>query len=124
MTEEWKWIPGYEGLYEVSVTGKVRSYYLRSNNPKIMSTPQKELSSSLNNKGYEGVSLQKLGVAKRFTIHRLVLTAFVGEPLKGQECRHLDGNRLNNQLSNLAWGSRSENAQDRLRHGTQRNMYS
>lgn len=51
-------------------------------------------------------------------IHRLVLEAFVGECPDGMECRHLDGDRSNNRLSNLCWGTRLENAADRDRHGT------
>jgi len=47
-----------------------------------------------------------------------VLEAFVGGAADGQECRHLDGNRGNPALSNLCWGTRHENAKDRLRHGT------
>ena len=52
-------------------------------------------------------------------IHRAVLLAFVGPPLEGEECRHLDGDHRNNALSNLAWGTRTENAADRRMHGTQ-----
>lgn len=55
--------------------------------------------------------------ATRF-VHRLVLEAFVGPCPEGQQCRHLDGNPLNNQLSNLAWGTPRENHADSVRHGT------
>lgn len=50
-------------------------------------------------------------------VHRLVLLAYVGLPAPGQVTRHLDGNPGNNAISNLAWGTESENAQDRIRHG-------
>lgn len=50
-------------------------------------------------------------------IHRLVLETFIGPQLLHQECRHLDGNPSNNHLFNLCWGSRVENAQDRIKHG-------
>ncbi len=52
-------------------------------------------------------------------VHTLVLRTFVGDRLPDQQCRHLDGTRTNNRLENLAWGSAWENAQDRIRHGTQ-----
>lgn len=50
-------------------------------------------------------------------IHRLLLEAFVGPCPEGMETRHLDGNRQNNDLSNLAWGTRSENRRDTTKHG-------
>lgn len=51
-------------------------------------------------------------------VHRLVLETYVGPCPKGMECRHLDGNRANNHIDNLKWGTRSENQCDRVRHGT------
>src|SRR4051794_38431819 len=51
-------------------------------------------------------------------IHRLVLEAFVGPCPDGLECRHLDGDPGNNLLSNLKWGTRLENFQDSVKHGT------
>ena len=51
-------------------------------------------------------------------VHRLVLCAFGGIPLPGQECRHLDGDPTNNNISNLCWGSRAQNCDDKKRHGT------
>lgn len=54
---------------------------------------------------------------KRYYIHRLVLLAFVGPCPPGMECCHIDGNPINNRLSNLRWGTRRENMEDRVRHG-------
>lgn len=51
-------------------------------------------------------------------VHRLVLEAFVGPCPEGMECRHLDGNPANNRLDNLCWGTRRENCEDAVRHGT------
>ncbi len=50
-------------------------------------------------------------------MHRLVLEAFVGPCPEGMQCRHLDGNRSNNHIDNLAWGTPKENCADRGRHG-------
>jgi len=58
------------------------------------------------------------GGRRRFA-HVLVLTTFVGPCPPGMECRHLDGNRENPALSNLAWGTKKENAEDKALHGTQ-----
>jgi hypothetical protein len=54
----------------------------------------------------------------QYQVHRLVLTTFDRKPVDGEECRHLDGNPRNNHIDNLAWGTRSENIGDKLRHGT------
>ena len=51
-------------------------------------------------------------------VHHLVLEAFVGPCPPGKECRHLDGNPSNNHVSNLTWGTRLENMQDKVKHGT------
>lgn len=51
-------------------------------------------------------------------VHRLVLETFIGPPPEGCVCRHLNGNRQDNRLSNLRWGTPSENAEDRRMHGT------
>jgi hypothetical protein len=50
-------------------------------------------------------------------VHQLVLEAFVGPKPEGGVCRHLDGNRTNNHITNLRWGTRSENSKDRWDHG-------
>jgi hypothetical protein len=71
-------------------------------------------------KGYIGI---KLGAGNdRFRrVNRLVLEAFVGTPLPGQVCRHLDGDKTNNRVENLCWGSTRENNLDIVRHGRHRN---
>ncbi len=68
--------------------------------------------------GYHSVKLCHDGKSRRVLVHTLVLTTFVGPCPSGMECRHIDGNRTNNHVSNLAWGTRSENSQDKLLHGT------
>lgn len=55
---------------------------------------------------------------KYWMIHRLVLLAFRGEPPKGHVCRHLNGNRTDNRLENIVWGTSSENRLDQIAHGT------
>lgn len=110
-----KFIPGYEGLYSVNKHGIVVSAPRKTTagilGGKVL-TPQREKN------GYYRVTLSKDGEARRYSVHRLVLLTFCGEPTPGQEARHLDGNRGNNALDNLRWGSRHENAMDRSVHGT------
>lgn len=69
-------------------------------------------------KGYKRVGLWVNGKRRHFYNHVCVLTAFIGACPVGYETRHLDGNPSNNHLSNLVWGSRQENADDRSFHGT------
>ncbi|WP_439621469.1 HNH endonuclease signature motif containing protein [Gemmata sp.] len=64
------------------------------------------------------MELYRAGKRRRVNVHRLILEAFVGPCPLGMETRHLDGDRLNNRLDNLAWGTPAENAADRIRHGT------
>ena len=116
---EWRDIPGYEGYYQVSNNGDVRSL-----DRKIINRLGHELSLKGRQlrpkKDYEyfRVELNAHGKPKLFSIHRLVLLAFVGEMPEGMQCRHLDGDAGNNNLSNLAYGTASENQLDRVRHGT------
>ena len=72
---------------------------------------------SLTEKGYQRVTLFCDGRPRWLKVHRLVLLAFVGPCPPNCETRHLDGVRTNNKLSNLAWGTAKENADDRDKDG-------
>lgn len=113
--EEWRPAPGFDGLYEVSSYGRVRSIP-RQTVCGVLGGGM--LAGSVESNGYIRVTLSRDGKGRRISLHRLVLDAFVGACPPGMECRHLDGVRANCNLSNLAWGTRSHNARDRLRHGT------
>lgn len=118
--ERWRWIPGYKGQYRVSSKGRVRSvdrfiHHWRGGESKIKG---KMLVLSQDADGYYFVSLSKFGKWYPFRVHQLVLLAFVGPCPEGMECRHLDGNRQNNNLANLRWGTSKENGSDRIKHGT------
>lgn len=107
MTEVWTPIEWFDD-YLVSTQGRVKS--LKFGKERI-------LKPILSNKGYLRVTL--FGPPRHtFNIHSLVLHAFAGPRPKGMECRHLDGNKQNNAISNLAWGTSAENKADQLRHGT------
>lgn len=68
--------------------------------------------------GYHRVSLNRDGRSQQIPVHALVLLTFVGPCPDGMECRHLDGCKDNNHISNLAWGTPLENQHDRVLHGT------
>lgn len=113
MDERWLPIPGYEGRYDVSDQGRVRS--LAWGKERILKT-------CMDHKGYLQVGLSGGGPLARVPrVHRLVLLAFVGPRPDGMECRHIDGDHQNNILGNLRWGTHSENEFDRVKHGTHHN---
>lgn len=67
---------------------------------------------------YPNVHIKYNYKGRTYLVHKLVLLAFVGPCPPGQQCRHLDGNPWNNNLSNLCWGTPQENGQDKISHGT------
>lgn len=77
----------------------------------------RKINPSPNNKGYLYVTCSIDGERKRFYVHTLVLTAFIGPRPTGKKSRHLDGNQKRNWVSNLAWGTQVENEADKLLHG-------
>lgn len=120
MAEIWKDIPGWEGLYQVSNMGRVKSLPRMMNGPYGKQSLQGRILSSRANSRFKHqfVHLCRDGFEEKFYVHRLVLTVFKGPCPIGLECRHLDGNATNNHLNNLVWGTSLENNHDRIRHGT------
>ncbi len=106
--ETWKPVPGYEDKYEVSDQGRVRSL------AKGIMTPKRR------NAKYFAVELYLNGIGRFHSIHTLVLTAFVGPCPEGKETCHNNGIGTDNRLVNLRWGTKKDNGQDRVRHGTAR----
>jgi len=116
-SETWKPVVGYEGSYEVSDQGRVRSLdrFVITRGGVRKRTKGKILRTSVMNMGYLQVSL---GRAKKVTVHRLVLEAFVGPAPEGSEaCHYPDPDRSNSALSNLRWRTRSDNIRDCIGHG-------
>jgi len=111
MNEQWKPIPGYEGYYEVSDQGRVRSLdrMVKHKSGGLRRFPGKLLRTRSQGNDYLSVSLNKLGNAKTRLIHHLVLESFVGpRPTNYVGC-HGDGDVSNNHLKNLKWATQSEN---------------
>jgi hypothetical protein len=120
---EWRQVCGYYGSYWVSDDGRVRSgdRIVDSSNQFGLFRKRikgRELSQASGKRKYLYVDLSRDGVRRKHRVHLLVLEAFVGPCPDGMEARHLDGNLRNNHISNLAWSTRSENAKDRVAHGT------
>jgi len=126
--ERWLPVPGYEGLYEVSSHGGIRSldrtvpidvpgrrsYVARRRGRMLRQTPT--------GSGYLAVSLSRGPTqTKTWTVHTLVALAFIGPRPPGHEVCHNDGNPMNNNLSNLRYDTISGNRRDAVEHGTHRN---
>lgn len=119
MEEQWKDIPGYEGMYQASTFGRVRSLpreVVRKHahgGHAVWRYAGRVLAAKAKNCGHINVSL---GANNSKLVHRLVLETFVGPCPQGMECLHRDGNPANNCLDNLHWGTRHENRADIRRH--------
>ena len=113
MKEIWKDIQNYDGLYQVSNLGNVKSLerYFPSKNPKtpIAHVNEKILKLSANKKGYLSANLYKNGKMKNIQVHRLVAQAFLPNPSNKLYVNHIDGNKCNNRVDNLEWVTPSEN---------------
>ena len=109
MEEIWKPIKDYEGLYEISNLGRVKS--LKDNHGKDREHILKPIKDT---KGYLVVNLSKNGKHKPFQIHRLVGFAFVDGYFEGAHIDHIDTNRLNNVWTNLRWVTQKENSNNEL----------
>lgn len=104
--EEWRAVVGYVGWYEVSNLGRVRNARTRYTKPPyrhVCSRKGHVLATILSTQGYPQAHLYKNGVAKTKEVHRLVMTAFLGERPKTHHGHHIDGNPLNNALGNLTY---------------------
>jgi hypothetical protein len=124
LTEEWRWVPGWEGFYEVSNYGSVRSVdrlitWETRLGPRASMLTGKPRSPTIGTDGYLHVTLSRPGPKREnLAVHRLVALAFLGPPPPGSEVCHNDGVRTNNKISNLRWGTRASNFADKLAHGT------
>ena len=105
--EEWRDIPNFEG-YQVSSLGRVRGIdRLCGNRPGV--TKGKILKPFRNKRGYLEVNLYNNSKSTAKIIHRLVAKAFISNDFNKPQVNHIDGNKLNNEVSNLEWMSNSEN---------------
>lgn len=121
-TEIWKPVVGYEGMYEVSDRGRVRSVdrEVNAGHGKRM-IPGVILKPAVKDTGRLQVGLSRRRFKLRRCVHQLVAEAFLGPKPEGMQVCHNDGNHLNNVVENLRWGTQSENMLDRARHGTDHN---
>ena len=112
IAEVWKPIHGFEGHYEASNAGRIRS--VKKPVPHLMKP-------RMARNGYMNVMICMAGIYRPHGVHRLVLLAFAGPAPEGFHACHHDGDKTNNSPENLRWDSPRGNALDMRRHGTHRN---
>lgn len=111
MKEKWMPIKSYEGWYEVSDLGRVRSVdrVVRYKDGRTYEYSSKLIKHKADKRGYPYVGLNKAGKKTAKRVHRLVAETFLPVRDKSLEVNHIDGNKNNNKLSNLEWVTSSEN---------------
>ena len=121
--EEWCDIPGYEGFYQASTLGRIRS--VKRVVPHDSGAGERRMPGKIiqpwghSKDGRPIVALSREGFVKKRGVHILVALAFIGlKPHSKSQCCHRDGNVHNNTPGNLYWGDNSTNVQDAIRHGT------
>jgi len=115
--EVWRPIPGYEGLYDVSDHGRLRSWLTRNPCGKRREEEPVVLAQTQKGCEYNRVELRGNGKKNYCRVHMLVLAAFVGPRPEGHEGAHWNGDSRDNRLSNLRWATHAENEADKRRHG-------
>lgn len=119
--EVWRDVPGYEGRYQVSNMGRVRSVErtVPTCRGAVRLQRSRILKQTIGSHGYPGVALCNGGSrGKTYTVHSLVARAFLGPRPAGMETRHKNGRRDDPRAENLEYCTNQENQHDRRRHGT------
>lgn len=119
-SKEWRWLPGYEGVYEVCEDGRIRRVDKHPQSICFRGKRGNVLSEGRNAAGYRHVVLCYKGKKKTIGVHRAVALAFHGPPPPRHECAHLDGRPSNCHKDNLKWVTRRDNHFHKRAHGTHR----
>jgi hypothetical protein len=117
--EIWKDINGYEGYYQISNKGNVRSVDRFDGVHDRTGTVIKQ---NLKSNGYLQVGLRKHNQRKYIGVHRLVAIHFIDNPENKPQVNHIDGNKQNNTVENLEWVTQEENQQHAIRTGLRKNV--
>ena len=111
--EIWQPVVGYEGLYEVSNMGRIKSFWNHHGQGEVVRKP------SADPRVYPQMCMtNSKGKQATKRVHRMVAEAFLGPCPEGKQCGHLDGDRTNNRTDNLRWVTQKENDSHKKRHRT------
>lgn len=113
--EVWKPVQGYEGLYEISNLGRLKSpqKVVNGKEGRLHTLKERMLNPRVNQTGYYHTALYKNGKPKWYTVHRMVALSWIDNPENKPHINHKDSNRLNNRVDNLEWCTHGEN----MKHG-------
>ena len=120
MSEEWRAVPGYEGLYEVSDEGRVRSLdrWVVAGWTRYIVKGQIRALSKQARSGYLKLTLANSGARRTFNVHELVALTFIGPRPSGLDICHNNGDMYDNRAGNLRYDTTSSNIIDAIEHGT------
>ena len=119
--EKWKDVIGFEGLYQVSSLGRLKSLNRKVWNPGMncyRTQYSRILSLVTDKRGYLRVTLSKNGRVRQYLVHRIVAAAFLPNPNNLPQINHKDCNKLNNCVDNLEWSDNKYNYEYSIKNGT------
>ena len=120
--EIWKDIPNYEGYYQVSNLGRIKSIKRKVKYQNSFRNVKEKIKGTfIGKQGYERVELSKNKINKKYNVHRIVANVFIPNPLNKETVNHINGIKTDNRVENLEWATKSENILHAYKTGLSKN---